>query len=118
MSWGFDYMLKDTVLATVTVNEDNTISLVNYTDDIIDRPFGVNLHPSMKDLENLFEERVFPRTRFNAKQILKDKPYGYDPIVIIGDTHGILVDDLYWIRFDDEKDLTWDKVKHWKYNNL
>lgn len=44
--------------------------------------------------------------------------YGYNPIAIIGDTHGILVDDLYWIRFDDEKDLTWDKVKHWKYNNL
>lgn len=118
MKWGFDYMQKDTVLAKITVNEDNTISLVNYTDDIVDRPFGVNLNPTMEDVNDLFKERVFPKERYNVKQILKDKPYGYNPFSIICDTHGILVDDFYWIRFNDEKNLTWDKVKHWKYNNL
>lgn len=115
MSWGFDYMQKDRVLATVTCIDDK-ITLVNYTDDIIDRPFGTNLNPTYEDIENLYIERVFPKERFNAKQILKGKLYGYDPYAIIRDTHGILVDDYYWLRFDDEKDLTWNDVKHWKFH--
>ena len=26
--------------------------------------------------------------------------------------------DYFWIRFDDEKHLTWDDVKHWKYHKV
>lgn len=113
--WSFEYLLKDIVLAKVVVN-GNSVSVENFTDDIVDRPFGTNLNPTMADLDDFLEERVFPRERINAKSILKGKLYGYDVLSIIHDTHGILIDDYYWIRFDDEKDLCWDDVKHWKFH--
>lgn len=113
--WGFDYMKEDTVLTSVSIDDNNKVTIVNYTDDIVDRPFGVCTAPTIKDVENLFAERCFPETRFNAKQILKGKPYGYDRYSIIRDNHGILVEDYYWIRFDDEKNLCWDDVKAWRF---
>lgn len=35
----------------------------------------------------------------------------YDPYQIVQKTHGVMVDDCYWIRFDGEN-LTWEDVKH------
>ena len=113
--YSFEYMKKDKVLSKVLVDDDNNIKLINYTDDIIDRPFGTCENPSMTELEKLYEERCFPESRANAKQILKGKLYGYDPISIIYDTHGVLADDYYWIRFEGEN-LCWDDVKHWKFH--
>lgn len=35
----------------------------------------------------------------------------YDPYQIVQKTHGVMVDDCFWIRFDGEN-LTWEDVKH------
>lgn len=115
--FSFDYMKKDDIIAKVTVSDDNIVSVINYTDNIVDRPFGTCINPTLNDLDNLFLERCFPSARFNAKQVLQGKLYGYDPLRIIHDTHGILVDDYYWIRFANE-DLCWNDVKHWKFHNV
>lgn len=114
MKWSFDYLKCDELLATVFI-DGSKVSLVNYTNDIIDRPFGTCENPSIEDVDNLFKERCFPESRFNAKQLLKGKLYGYDPSSIVLDTHGIMVDDCYWLRFDGEN-LCWDDVKNWHYH--
>lgn len=112
----FEYMKKDIVLAKVIIYDDNNVEVINYTDDIIDRPFGTCTSPTRKDVDELYEERCFPRSRVNAKMVLSGKLYGYEPYKIVRDTHGILIDDNYWLRFDDEKDLCWNDVKEWKYH--
>lgn len=109
MTYSFDYLKEDNLIAKVSV-DDKTVSVENYTDDIVDRPFGTCTNPGFEELERLYEERCFPESRANAKQILKDKPYGYDRLSIIQDTHGVLLDDCYWVRFDYE-DLSWNDVK-------
>lgn len=115
-NFSFDYLLKVRVLAKVTVQGEN-VYVENYIDDIIDRPFGKkerNLY--LADLERLFEYRCLPKSRANVYQVLEGKFLGYNRYAIIRETHGIMVDDYYWLRFDDEKDLCWDDVKHWKYH--
>lgn len=115
-NFSFDYLLKDTVLAKVWV-KDGKVTVKNYTDDIVDRPFGKkDKNLSLKDLDSLFEYRCVPKSRFNISQILEGKFLSYSKLAIIRENHGILIDDYYWIRFDDEKDLCWDDVKHWKFH--
>ena len=115
LNCSFDYLMLDTVLATVTVSEDK-VSVVNYAEDKMNLPFGYNENPDIEDLEILFEDRCVPIDRFNIKQLVKDFNQGYDRYSIIRVTHGIMSDDFFWLRFDDEKHLTWNDVKHWKYH--
>lgn len=115
LNCSFDYMMLDTVLATVSVH-NNRVTVVNYSKDKMNLPFGYNENPTMQDLEALFEYRCVPVSRFNIKQLVQGFKQGYDRYSIIRETHGIMSDDYFWIRFDDEKHLTWDDVKHWKYH--
>ena len=110
----FDYMRRDDVMAHVTVSFDG-ISVINYTDSILNRPFGSNIKPTIRDVECLFEERCFPQGRGDMRDMILHLPTGYDTLAILEETHGVLVDDYFWIRFEGEK-LTWDDVKHWKFH--
>lgn len=112
--YGFDYLVKDKLLAKVKVYSDK-VTVDNFTDDIIDAPFGGRTEVSLSDLQDFYEYRCFPESRGNAKQLLKGKLYGYNRLAIIYDTHGIMSDDYYWIRFENQ-DLKWDDVKHWKFH--
>lgn len=111
----FDYMYMNNIIATVSV-DGTKVSVLNYTTDKMDRPFGWNDSPTIEDLNRLFEYRCVPEGRYNIKQLLKEFPQGYDMLSIIRKTHGIMSDDYYWIRFNDEKNLTWEDVKHWKFH--
>lgn len=111
----FDYMFKDKVCTSVTIqtcNGKQTVSIKNYTDDLVDRLFGINENPTIEDLNKALEERCFPRTRYNCKEVLKhlDLPF-YDPMMIIRKTHGVFFDDFMWIRFEDEPNLKWKDVR-------
>ena len=109
--YSFDYLKMDTLIAKVQVCSDG-VRAINYTDDLMDSPFSLRTFVSHDDLEEFYAERTFPKERHNVKAILKGKPYGYDRLAIIHDTHGIMSHDLFWIRFEGEY-LCWDDVKEW-----
>lgn len=94
-------MHDDDVSTRIDVDyKTNTVKIKNYTDDNINRAFGCNEHPSMKDFEEFLEERCFPRTRDHLKLILRDMGLDYyDPLAIVRITQGRLEGDRMWIRF-------------------
>ena len=106
----FQYMCRDVVSADVVVDRANRrVTCVNYTDDIMLRPFGVNDNPSMADVGDFFESRCFPRERRNCKQLLADLGLEeYVPISIVEKNHGRQLEDYCWIRFEGE-DLEYER---------
>ena len=82
-----------------------------YTDDILKLPFGSCTAPDYSWVEAFLEERCVPRARYNIKELLNmwglDK---YDPLAIVKITHGLMLSDYYWVRFDRE-DITYDQIK-------
>ena len=68
-----EYMNDDMLSTRIEVDFiNNTVKIENFTDDEIDRAFGINEHPAMKDFEEFLEDRCFPRTRDHLKLILRD----------------------------------------------
>lgn len=110
--YSFDYLYLDTVLAHCDVYGGNVIC-TNFTESIIDRPFGASEKVDRKELEELWKYRCFPKTRANMRELVLDLPSGYNRFEIVRRTHGVMSDDCYWVRFDGEEDLCWDDVKGW-----
>ena len=101
----FDFMCKDRVLASVEADyEAKTVSALNFTDDPVERPFGVRENPTIADLNSFFKNRCFPEERYNRKAILKALEVDcYDPFLIVQKTHGRQLDDYMWIKFEGEE---------------
>ena len=112
----FDYLYMNDVKAHVKLLEKGRIEVENYVDNPLFLPFGVNKSPTLADLDRFYESRCFPRTRFNCKEVLKSGGMEeYIPYNIVRKTHGFMVDSCFWLRFNDEPDLTWDDlVKRFK----
>lgn len=109
----FDYMYKNTVCATVYIFQKLKIVVKNKTDNILFKPFGAwSDQVNINDVYDLFESRCVPRTRFNIQQILDSMGLQeYDPNAIIHITHGVQVDDMFWIRFASERGhVTWEDL--------
>jgi putative transcriptional regulator len=98
----FKYMCKDVVIADVVVDRLNRkIHCVNYTDDIILRPFGRRTTPTLEDFADFLESRCFPRERRNCEQLLSDLGLKeYVPLSIVEKTHGRQLEDYCWIQFE------------------
>ena len=98
------YMWKSKCMADIDVDIiNNKISVVNHTNDLLNKPFGVNEAPTMADFEKFLENRCFPKARSNCKQLLTDFGLShYDPLAIIKHTHGRQWDDFNWILFEGE----------------
>jgi len=98
----FKYMCKNDCVADVEF-DSKKVKVINYTDDIINRPFGLNESPDLEDLEYFLESRCFPRSRANCKQLLRDLGlHCYDPLSICLITHGRQWDDYNWLLFEGE----------------
>ena len=79
---------------------NRTVKIQNRTNDLLHRAFGVIEHPSWEDFEYFLQDRCFPASRGNAKELLKALDLsGYDPLAIIEKTKGRLADDSLWIKF-------------------
>ncbi len=105
VKFAFDYMLSDTIGSTVTVYMDNSVKVENFTDIFIRRAFGNRTNITYYDVEHLLEERCFPRTRDNCKELLKSGGIDfYDPLTIARKTEGRMSDDNFWLRFHDLED--------------
>lgn len=100
----FDYMREDSVMTRVEVTDLKDIVIENYTDNIAWRFFGVYEKPTIPMLYHFIEERCVPRTRVNINDLLKCMGLSeYNPYDIVRITHGVMVDDCYWLRFPEER---------------
>ena len=96
------YMYNEDVCTIIDLDEkDRRVSIVNYTDRLQYRAFGIVEHPSYEDCEKFLESRCFPRTRDKMKIMLDmlDVPF-YDPMLIIEKTQGRMAEDDFWIRIE------------------
>lgn len=111
LNYSFEYLEQDCVRTKVKVYKDKTIEVENFSKDPIECAFGRNERPAISDLEKFFEERCFPKSRYNLKEVLRAGNLDfYDPYSIVRKTHGAFTDETFWIRFDDEPNLVWQDV--------
>lgn len=76
------------------------VAIQNKTDDILHRAFGVIEHPSRDDFERFLQDRCFPRSRGNCRELLQEMNLtAYDPLQIVEKTQGRLADDEMWLKF-------------------
>lgn len=84
--------------------KNQTVKIINYTDDLIFRAFGINEKPSWKDFNDFLISRCFPKERYNCKELLKLlglQNVGYEPIEIIKKTEGRMAEDEMFILIED-----------------
>ena len=91
----FLYRFKNTVCTEITVDyKTETVEIVNHTDNLMRRAFGVNEHPSFKDWEEFLEYRCFERSADGMKLRLRELGLDhYDPYEIVLKTEGRLEGD-------------------------
>ena len=95
-----DFMFRQKVCTEIYVDfEHKQIRIVNRTDDIMKRAFGVNENPTWEDFESFLEERCFPRTRAHRKALLKGIGVdSFDPLQIIEKTKGRMAEDNQYLN--------------------
>lgn len=95
-----DFMCEDECCTQILVDfKHKKIEIINTTENIIHRAFGINVKPTWEDFENFLEDRCFPKTRGHMRTILKDLELDfYDPFSIIEKTHGNMKEDLQWLK--------------------
>ena len=95
-----DFMFRQKVCTEIYVDfEHKEIQIVNRTNDIMKRAFGVNENPTWEDFEAFLEERCFPRSRAMQKVILRKLGVDYyDPLQIIELNKGRTAEDNQYIN--------------------
>lgn len=105
----FWIMNKDRVICKVNIDGLN-VELIQYSTDIVDRQFRSD-SPSIEDVYDWIEDRCFPSSRDNKKEILDSLNLNlYEPLEIVKNTHGLLQDDYIWIKWEGE-DIEYDDIK-------
>lgn len=97
------YMHNQMLCTVIDVNDiKQEIKIINYTNNIMFRAFGVNTNPTYKDYQDFLKSRCFPETRDKLKLVLSDLnlPF-YDPFLIIEKTEGRMAEDDFWIRIEE-----------------
>ena len=79
------------MIDVVFLNRKNAIQ--NQTSDLIHRAFGVVENPTWEDFNIFLEDRCFPETRGNKKELLDELGLmEYDPLQIVEKTQGRMAD--------------------------
>jgi len=96
-----DYMFKASVCTTIYIDFKNEkINIINKTDDILHRAFGVNEKPSWDDFMTFLKDRCFPESRGDKKMLLQLLGIdSYDPLQIVEKTKGKTCEDNQWMKF-------------------
>ena len=100
------YMKKQIICTLIDVNDmTREIEIINYTDNIMFRAFGINEKPNYDDYQEFLKSRCFPETRDKLKLVLEDLglPF-YDPFMIVEKTKGKMAEDDFWIRIEGYDD--------------
>ncbi|MBR5799903.1 MAG: Hin recombinase [Lachnospiraceae bacterium] len=95
-----EYMCEDVLCSVILVDfQRQRVEVINKTDDVIHRAFGVKVKPDWEDFEYFLESRCFPRSRAMLKSVLRDLGLDcYDPLAIIEKTGGRMAEDKQWIN--------------------
>lgn len=109
--WGFEIYHKYELIADVYMDNINrTVRLNQYSKYKHLRMFMKD-EITVDEVLDWIEERCFPKTRANCKEILSMLGLEvYDAIDIAKATHGLLMDDYIWIKWLGE-DITYDEIK-------
>lgn len=107
----FTVMHKNTPVAEVTVSDNKkNVRIKKLMPDSLYQPFGGD----KLDLERVYlflKSRCYEDGRADLKQILaeagmtENNPWKWVKI-----THGVMYDDFFWIRFENET-ITWEDVR-------
>ena len=102
-----DFMYKQKVCTEIYVDfEHKQIKIINRTNDIMKRAFGVNENPTWEDFESFLEERCFPNSRAMKKTILQRIGVdSYDPLQILEMNKGRTAEDNQYINFTRKRRL-------------
>ena len=103
---------KDTPVAYVKVLDNCKVYHESYSNN----PGCNPLIASPRDVDDVikFLERRCPDRHNDAIDFILNH-YGlsvYNPVEIVRKTHGVMIEDFYWIKFIDDPDYTWEDVKH------
>lgn len=95
-----NYKYKDELCTKIDIDFfHKKVYVENRTDNILHRAFGVVQNPDWERFEEFLENRCFPRSRANLKEILRDIGVdSYDPLQIIEKTGGRMAEDKQWIE--------------------
>ncbi len=87
------------------------VEVVNYTDRLLDRPFGVIENPTWADFERFLESRCIPRTRDHIKWYLEGiGVQSYVPLDIVHKTKGHMEGDQF-LLIDTEYDYDEEEIE-------
>lgn len=102
-----DFMFRQKVCTEIYVDFKNKkIKIINRTNDIMKRAFGINETPTWEDFESFISERCFPKSRALLKTILqKIGVDSYDTMQIIELTKGRTAEDNQYINFTKQRRL-------------
>ncbi len=102
-----DFMFRQKVCTEIYVDfEHKQIKIINRTNDIMKRAFGVNENPTWEDFESFLEERCFPNSRALKKTILQRIGVdSYDPLQILELNRGRTAEDNQYINFTRKRRL-------------
>lgn len=98
------YKKNETKLCTIIDVDfgEETIKIQNFTDDLLDRAFGINENPTMKDFERFIEDRSIPRTRANFKSEMEYRGiFDPSPLGIVRFFKGKVEGDPFSIEFEE-----------------
>lgn len=103
-----DFMYKQKVCTEIYVDYTHEkIKIINRTDDIMKRAFGVNEAPAWKDYEEFLADRCFPKARAMRRTILgRIGIDSYDPIQIVEKTNGRTAEDNQYLKFTYRRRMT------------
>lgn len=95
-----DFMCGEECCTVIHVDfKREEIAILNTTEDIIHRAFGIKVKPTWEDFTSFLEERCFPRSRDHLRMVLQDLQLdSYDPFAIVEKTKGRMAEDDQWLR--------------------
>ena len=98
------YMFNDQVCTLIETDDiQKTVSITNFTNNVLRRAFGNNEHPTYEEYEAFLESRCIPRTRDKLKWYLEEIGIqSYNPLAIIEKTQGRMAEDKHWIELEEE----------------
>lgn len=95
-----EFMCGEDCCSVILVNRaEEKIAVMNETDDLLHRAFGVKVKPDWADFEEFLESRCFPRTREDVDLILEELELDeYDLFAIVERTGGRMAEDCQWLK--------------------
>lgn len=104
----FDLYFKYDRIGRIEIKNNKLVKNEVYTDQLLLRPYA-----RVKDaftMVQLLRERVMCEERWDAKQLNHIGLTGYNFFKILKITHGVDIDDFFWLKFDGEN-TSYDDIK-------